>query len=306
MSLNRYIRNSRTNRMKLFSIFLLSGLFLFSCQSSTELDLTTGNGIKFTSQGLSCKEVQIDVNGKKTGLSEYKYGDKITLNFVNVDGLKRIDGKVYPGMKLFVANLKGDTMLFMPDMYAESDGIKFDPVTLLAEIIAANPIFSGEKCIAHIDFWDKKGTGKLHAEFKFSTKKNDLISVNAKTLNYKEIYIFSEKNQTVVSDNMYDKTDKLYFIIEGLEGFKLQDGLVFPCCMLEVKNKQGEVILKEENLLKDYYDSGINFEAVKEKIFFSLNDVALMSSKELSIHTVILDKLSDAALIIDTRVRAKN
>ena len=292
--------------MKFIILFnLVICLFLSSCQSSIETDLNSGNSIKIESKGMTCKEVQIFVNGEKRDLEEYQYGDKISLNFINIEGLKRVGGLAFPGLKLLITNIKGDTMIFAEDMYENNGGQKFDPMTLVADITAANPMFSGEKYLAKIDFWDKKGDAKLHAEFRFSTKANELIQVKNKKITHKEVYIFSEKNQQVVSDNAFENDDKIYFILEGIEGFKIQDGLVFPGCMIEVKNKAGEVVLHEDNLLQQYYDNGINYENIREKIYFSLNDVALKSSEELTVHAILIDKLSDAALVLDTKITLK-
>ncbi|MFN5418179.1 MAG: hypothetical protein ACK5B9_14070 [Flavobacteriia bacterium] len=292
--------------MKFIILGILAfSLILNSCQNSVETNLSSGNSIKLSSEGMTCEEVEILVNGEKRDLEEYQYGDKISLNFINVEGLKRVGGKAFPGLKLLITNIKGDTMLFLKDVYENTEGQKFDPMTLVADITAANPMFSGNKFLANLDFWDKKGDAKLHAEFRFSTNSNELIGVKSKNISYKEIYIYSEKNQKVISDNLFENDDKIYFILEGLEGFKVQDGLVFPGCMIEVKNKAGEVILHEDNMLQLYYDNGINFENVYEKIYFSLNDVALKSSNELFVHALFIDRLSDAALTMDTKISLK-
>lgn len=287
---------------------LCLGLFLlvFSCKYETKVDPESGSQIRVKSDGLSYKDVEIDVNGKKSELKVFNYGDELTLRFINVEGFTRQNGKIYPGLKLLVLNKQGDSLLYHEDMYAEEDPIGLDPVTLTASLVAANPIRTGEIVIAKLDFWDKKGKGKMHVDFEFSTKSNDNLVIKKKKITYDEIYIFSEKNQRVVSDNAYDQEDMLYFIMEGLEGFKEENGVVFPCLMLEVKNENDEIVLKEDNILEPYFEDGVSKESVKAKIYFGLGRKALRQGKKLTIHAVLVDKISDASLIMDTEIRNKN
>lgn len=291
--------------MKNYVLCLGLSLLAFACKYETKIDPESGSQIRVKSEGLSYKDVEIEVNGKKSELKAFNYGDELTLNFINVEGFTRQNGKIYPGLKLLVLNKQGDSLLYHEDMYAEEDPIGLDPVTLTASLVAANPIRSGEIVTAKLDFWDKKGKGKMHVDFDFSTKSNDNLVINSKKITYDEIYIFSDKNQRVVSDNMYQEDDMLYFIMEGLEGFKEQEGVIFPCLMLEVKNEKDEVVLKEDNILEAYFEDGVSKENVKAKIYFGLGRKALQQGKKLSIHAVLVDKISDASLILDTEISLK-
>lgn len=278
-------------------------LSVLSCKHESKTDAGPGAQIQVVSEGLSYNEVTVSVNDEKSELKVFNYGDKITLNFVNAEGFERVGGKIYPGLSLIVLNKQKDTLLYYEDMYEDKPGIGMDPVTLTADLVAANPILSGEIVTARLDFWDKKGKGKMRVNFQFSTKSNDNLEIKTKRLSYREIYIFSEKDQRVISDNRYDKADDmLYFIMEGLEGFKEQDGMVFPCLMLEVTDENGETVLKEENIFADYFETGATPEDVGQKIYFGLSRKVLGKGSKLKIHAVLVDKISDASLILDTEI----
>ncbi len=291
--------------MKKLSFFLGFALLLAACQYEAKIDPESGSQIRVKSEGISYQGVAIEVNGKKSELKAFDYGDEIGLHFKNVEGFTRQNGKIYPGLKLLVQNKAGDTLLFYEDMYANEDPVSLDPVTLTATILAARPIKTNEIVTAKLDFWDKKGSGKMHVDFDFSTKSNDNLSIKNKTITYDEIYIFSEKNQRVVSDNQYDSDDLLYFIMEGLDGFKEENGVIFPCLMVEVKNENDEVILKEENILQAYFEDGVSKSAVNQKIYFGLSQKALQTGKKLRVHAVLIDKISEASLILDTEINRK-
>ncbi|MGV3632181.1 MAG: hypothetical protein ACO1O6_13310 [Bacteroidota bacterium] len=291
--------------MKNYLLYLTLALLAASCKYETKIDPGSGSQIRVKSEGLDYRDVEISVNGKKSGLKVFDYGDEITLRFVNVEGFKRVGGKIYPGLKLLVVNKAGDSLLYYDDMYDGEDPVELDPVTLTASIVAANPMRTGEILTARLDFWDKKGSGKMHVDFEFSTKANDNIAIKAKKLEYDEIYIFSNKKQRVVSDNTYENDDMLYFILEGVKGFKEQDGIIFPCLMLDVTNEKDEVILHEDNILQAYFEDGVSKENVETKIYFGLGSKALQQGQKLRIHGVLIDKISDASLIMDTEITRK-
>ncbi|MCE3295971.1 MAG: hypothetical protein K0R65_1685 [Crocinitomicaceae bacterium] len=291
--------------MKKYIFYFSIALLAFSCQNEIQIDPESGAQIKVQSEGLSYKDVEIEVNGKKSELKVFDYGDEITLNFVNVEGFIREKGKIYPGLKLLVLNKQGDSLLYYDDMYADQDPVGKNPVTLTASMIAAKPMRTGEILRAKLDFWDKKGKGKMHVDFEFSTKSNDNITVKSQKIEYNEIYIFSEKTGRVITDNQYDNDDMLYFILEGLKGFNEQNGVIYPCLMLDVKNEKGEIILHQDNILQAYYEDGVSKDAVEEKIYFGLGSKALTQGKKLSIHAVLVDRISDASLIMDTEISLK-
>jgi hypothetical protein len=68
----------------------------------------------------------------------------------------------------------------------------------------------------------------------------------------------------VVTDKKLDIKDQFILIIEGLDGFDLVDGNVFPAIELAIENKNGKYIMYEENMLENTRETGVEYTALKE------------------------------------------
>ena len=219
----------------------------------------------------------------------------------DIEGLTESNGKRYPGMSLTVMNTEKDTLFFLEDMYADLNGTNKFPLTMFAKLIAANPIHSNTPLLGKIHVWDKKGTGTMDLDFSFTTKPNATIQAKAKKLTYKELYLFSTKENKVIPRKTFPIDDNVMFIIEGLEGFKVENDRIYPALQIQVKNENNQVVLDEENLFKGYAADGVDPADLKERIYFNINTVGT-SYKELKVHAVLVDLKSEAALMIDAEL----
>jgi hypothetical protein len=286
--------------MKTISIFSFILFILGACSFPTDKKIAP-NFVKITSQGLDPSKVEVLVEGSVVNSNIFDYGSEIEFVFKNMEGFTEEKGKRFPGMTITILNTKNDTLFFVQDIYEEMNGTDKFPLTLFAKLTAANPMFSNTKLIGKIHIWDKKGTSKLDADFTFSTRPNPNVHVKAKVLTYQELYIFSAKENKVIPRKTFPKDDNIMFIIEGLEGFKVDNGRVFPALNIQVKNETGEVVLEEENLFKSYEIDGIDPLDLKERMYFNINTVGT-NHKELKIHAVLVDLKSDAALMLDSEL----
>lgn len=292
--------------MKYITLICLA--ILCACSVDQKKKNPFGDQLKVNSKGLDFKEVSIYVNGEKDQMKVFNYGDEIELRFAGVEGFTQLGGKVFPGLKIAVLNQKQDTVFATDDLYSAEavKGIDFKNLLLYAKLTLGDPMFSGELLTAKMHFWDKKGTASMDVDFEFSSKSNEFLEIKKRNLNYREVYLYSQKLDKVIADNHYMKGDKLYFFFQGLNGFKENTGLIYPCLSIEVKNERDEVILKLDNLLEQYYEIGVEPELLEESLYFSINEEASASAEKLKIHAVLLDKLSSNSIIFNSTLESRS
>lgn len=292
--------------MKYITLICLA--ILCACSVDQKKKNPFGDQLKVNSKGLDFKEVSIYVNGEKDQMKVFNYGDEIELRFDGVEGFTQVGGKVFPGLKIAVLNQKQDTVFATDDLYSAeaAKGIDFKKLLLYAKLTLGDPMFSGELLTAKMHFWDKKGTASMDVDFEFSSKSNEFLEIKKRNLNYREVYLYSQKLDKVIADNHYMKGDKLYFFFQGLNGFKENAGLIYPCLSIEVKNERDEVILKLDNLLEQYYEIGVEPDLLEESLYFSINEEASASAEKLKIHAVLLDKLSSNSIIFNSTLESRS
>lgn len=252
-------------KTKLVLIILLINFAGCNFSKSVKKDLISG----LTTMGskLECEEVYLTVNDQRTTRNSFIYGETFYLNFSDITGLTSEDGKVFPGMKMIVLDKDGDTLMNTIDLIEKySDGINYSPLLLSADLTVAAPIQSGAGYKMHVLIWDKKGDGKLNSEFDFNVKANELINVDASNVSYREAYIFSQGSDKVITDNKIKYNDNIYIIIEGIKGFKEENGMVFPGLSIVGTDSGGNIILSKDDLLAEYTESGIAASDLSERI----------------------------------------
>lgn len=144
-------------------------IILNSCNQSVNKDLITGASSR--GNGIGCDDVFIEVNGNIKKTNEFIYGDKVNFLFNNISGLKYVDGKVFPGLSMYIVKNKKDTLLSADDLFKNlKDGTDLSPLQLKAKLTARLPHKNNEKYQVLIKIWDKKGTGTFSYEMPFIVK----------------------------------------------------------------------------------------------------------------------------------------
>ena len=250
-------------KTKTFAIAILLFTF-YSCdfRKSVNKDLVTGLVTK--GDGLSSEEVYLTSGEEKINRNTFTYGEKIYLNFENVEGLKKVDEAVFPGLQLLVLGQAGDTVMKYDDLYADyHDGIKISPLLLKTYLTVADPIHSNNRYTVFVKIWDKKGKGTFTAEMDFSVIANKDIQVENNNVSFDEIYLFSKERDITITDNRAKYNENIYMIFEGLEGFREEAGNVLIGLAMKITDSEGNLILNEDDLIGD---SGIESSEVKSRI----------------------------------------
>lgn len=279
------------------SILLL--LALSGCQFSKSVKKDLVSGLFTTGDGLSCKDVFLTANGEKTESTTFIYGEQFLVNFNGIEGFKKDNDYVFPGMKLAVVSDAGDTVLQTGDLYSDyPNGLKLDPLLLTSDVTVASPIDSKGEYTLHVSIWDKKGNGSFSAKLDFKVIPNEKIVTEAVNVTCKEIYLYSKERSKVIPDNKIKFNENTYFIFEGLSGFKEENGMVFPGLSLKGTDKEGALILDFDDLFTDYSENGLSVSDFNMRVASNFVITGSEFKNPLHCELTIWDKKSDARIKI--------
>lgn len=253
------------NRTIVFGAVLLM-LITSACQfnQSVNKDLTTG--AYYRGDGLGSDDVTIQVNSKIENRNTFIYGEKVNFIFNDVQGLTMENGKVYAGLSMNIVKNQKDTILSHPDLLDNlQEGIDQFPLQLQAHFIAALPFQDLEEYKVFIHVWDKKGDSTFSYEMPFTVEENTLLQINSNGLEYSNMYLWDQTEKLVVTSKNVKSKNQLILLLEGLTGFEKIDDKVHPILSVDVTDNQGNKIISEANILKEYEDRGINAEEFTQK-----------------------------------------
>ncbi|MFO7851198.1 MAG: hypothetical protein ACQERS_03325 [Bacteroidota bacterium] len=272
-------------------VIVLLMVALISCDSGKSVSKDLVTGLTTHGDGLSCEDVYLSDGEKKINRNTFTYGEKVYVNFENIEGFKKEDGYAFPGMEMIVINQAGDTVMIYPDLYADyQDGIDISPLLLQANLTVADPMHSGNEYTLIINIWDEKGEGTFKAKMDFDVIPDEQIKIENNDLSYDEVYLFTEEVNNVVIGNEANFNENIYLIFEGLEGFQEEDGEIFIGLSLTVRDAEGEILIDEADLIGD---SSLQAPQVKDQLApnFIIRDTTI--STPVTCEIEIWDKKSD-------------
>jgi hypothetical protein len=244
--------------MKGISFYVVAALVLTGCQFSKSVKKDLISGLTTTGDILTCNNVHLTINNEQTTRNTFNYGEMVYLVYDDIQGFTKENGKVFPLMQILVRNIKGDTVLWADDLYSEyTEGMDFSPLELTADLTVATPINSGGEYELFVKISDRKGKGTYSSNMKFTVSKNEKLQIEPDLVTYNEVYIFSQDDGKVIIDNRIRFEDNIYIIIEGLKGFREENGVVFPGLSLKGIDASNNVILDYSDLFGEYGETGI-------------------------------------------------
>jgi hypothetical protein len=287
--------------MKTTIAALLLILTLAGCQFSKSVKKDLVSGLLTKGDGLSCEDVYLSVNTGKTNRNTFIYGEKLFINFNNIEGFNKENEYVFPGMRMFVISKTGDTVLQTNDLYGGySEGIKLSPLLLIGDLTFASPMRSKDEYTLHVIIWDKKGKGKITATMDFKIVSNDQIKIEANKVTFNEIYLFSKERDAVITDNIIKFNENIYVIFEGLSGLMEINGLVFPGLGVSATDNEGKIILDYKDLFSDYSENGITESDFKTRVSAHFTIFDTKFKNPLHCNLIIWDKKSDNSIKAST------
>jgi hypothetical protein len=272
-------------------------VLISGCQFSKSVKKDLVSGLTISGNGLSCDDVYLSLNGKKSEKNTFIYGQEICVVYNDIKGFRTEGSKTFPDMNITIITPSGDTVFHRKDLYSEHpEGLSYSPLQLKGSVTLASPIHSGSEYLLKIDIRDKKGSGAMTSELKFIVNKDDKIKVDPSKVTYKEIYLFSRSKEAVITDGKINYNDEVYIIAEGVSGFKEENGLVFPGLSLSGTDSTGIKILDYSDMFTDYSSKGLSSSDFNTRV--SVHFKITGSGLKNPFHTVmnVWDKKSDARL----------
>jgi hypothetical protein len=267
-------------------------------------DLVTGLFTK--GDGLACEDVYLSLNGEdRIERTTFTFGEKFLLMFDDISGFQKENDFAFPGMSLYVIDAKGDTLLQAADLYVNSPGgFSETPLVLRAELTVATPMHSGNSYTLSVGIYDKKGKGTFSAKLDFNVIPDALIKVDS-NVDYDEIYLFSRTHGKAVTDGETVAGDNLYMMFEGISGFAVSDGIVYPGLGLQVKDANGASIMAYEDLFEEHNVSGIPETDFKQLVSAQLSFPESMRNSQVQCEVTVWDKKGTGKVKATTSISLK-
>jgi hypothetical protein len=282
----------KTTGLAIFVMLLITG-----CQFSKSVNKDLLSGLLTKGDGISCEEVYLTTGDEKINRNTFVYGETFVVNFNNIEGLIKENESVFPEMTLMVLSTEGDTMLFADDLYSNyPDGIKLDPLLLTSSVTVAAPMRSDQEYNLNVGIRDKKGDGVFSAELAFKVVHSDKIVTESTGVGYNEIYLYSGDQERVIIDNKVGTDETIYFVFEGLTGFKEDGGLVYPGLSIKGTDKGGKLVIDFGDLFADYSETGLSVADFNKRVLsnFTLSGTEILNPLRCEI--LIWDKKSDVRI----------
>ena len=288
--------------MKTFLILIII-MLLCSCQFNQSVKKDFMTGAYTRGDGIGCDDITIKINNKVKKDNEFNFGDKATFIFNNIEGLKRIDNKVYPGISMHILKNEKDTVLAIPNLMKNPDeGNSFSVLQIQAKFNARLPYQNNEKYKVVFEIWDEKGDGKFNYELPFTVKNNGLLSIKNEGFKYSVIYLWNTTLNKLVSDNNLSRQNKYAINLEDIEGLKEYDGNLFPIFSLEIVDNEGKKIISEPNLYSDYIEKGVSPELIKDHFYIKFHFGRTEISNPCRLIGILKDKHSTNQVQISAKL----
>jgi hypothetical protein len=288
--------------LQILSTLMLT-LALLGCdfRKSVNKDLITGLITK--GDGLSCEEVWLSVDDEKIERNTFVYGEIFYLHFNNMEGFRKVEENVFPGMLMGVTDEAGDTIFQTENMYSDYlNGMNFSPLLLKANLTVGSPMHSNHKYTVFIKIWDKKDKGTFTAEMPFNIIENDKISIEKNNISYDEIYLYSVDRDKAIIDGVVTFDETVYLIFEGLSGFAESNGNVFPGLKFLATDYSKNIIMDYDNLFDTYNETGISAADFKTQIYVTMKFRQGEADNPIHCETFISDKKSNSNIKVTTDI----
>ncbi len=287
--------------MKKMVCVLLVSIIISGCNFSKSVKKDLVSGLTSTGSGLTCEDVYLTVNNERTSRNTFSYGDMIYLVFSDLKGFTTENGNVFPVMEIVVTDLTGDTALYAGDLYSEyTEGIKYSPLELTADVTVATPIKSGGEYVLNVTIRDRKGSGSFNSKLRFTVEGNGNIKTEPFNVKYNEVYLYSQGNNKVINDGKIGFDDNVYIMAEGMNGFKVENGKVFPGLGLKGTDSEGNVIIDYPDLFTEYGNTGVDVSDFSARVSANFKITGNSFKNPLHCEMLLWDKKSDAKLKITT------
>lgn len=289
------------------SVFIVLAFFLAACNFSAGVDHDLKTGLNIKNSGLRYGAHTLTYNGVAAKTDSWNRGETLKLEFEEVGGFKEEQGLIYPGISLVITDMEGQVKDSMPDLLKEDTehGIAPEKATVLSASYTLGAVLEiGREYQLHIRVYDKKGKGNIESKMKFKVAKQmqEDLNIHTSDLKYKEIYFVGRNGR---NKNEARLGGRIGLMIEGMNGFKEENGKVFPGADITIYDKQGKEQYHSEDIFKDNKAGDDPAKAQESlSLFLTLKDEKLRNDESKWVFKV-WDKKGDGVLEADIMLKLK-
>lgn len=285
------------------SLFIASLLLILSsCNFKKSVGKDLDTGATTVGNGLSCDDIGLTSNGTIKTNNKFVDGERIAINFKNMEGFTKVGGKFYPGLSIEIRSKSGKSVEKNDDVFAEEEGFVMDPITVTAYFNAKFNEQKDKDYIVKIKVWDKKGKGTFNYEMPYSVKPNEVLTIKNKGLSAETVELFDLDFGYRIAKNDLFQTDKHEFRITGLKGFVEENGKAFIDGSVKVTDADGKILLNGEHLFSAYEKSGISAKDVSDFVSIKFNLGNDKIKEPVLIEAMVFDLKSAKTLNIQTKM----
>jgi len=276
----------------LLSFVVLAMLFT-SCNFSKGSYKDLGTGLSYTYNGFTLDKIVL-LDGYNEPLSNNKLPEASSLLLLVKDFKNYTveNGKVYLGCRILVTDSEGKEALSIEDLYEKVDGIPVEDIDNQAfQVRLANPIVSGGTYHVTYHLYDKKNEkNQLNASVNIKVTPNEVdVKQTSEGLTVDKIFLAAEGKGELPKAKVKGGTNAA-FVFDGLKGFTEENGKVFPGCKLTVTDKNGEIMLMNEDLFENISEEGITLEESRRITAIVNYGSPMESGNTYHVNILIFDK----------------
>ncbi|UGU15038.1 hypothetical protein LS482_15270 [Sinomicrobium kalidii] len=294
-------------RILFIALILIAALKVFTaCEFNRSVHKDLKTGALSGGDGIGCENISIEVNGTKDRRNTFVFGEKVNFVFDDLTGFTEKDGKKFPGLSLHIVKNEKDTVLAYANLLDHlEDGTALSPLQLQASFTAALPHKDHEKYKVHINIWDEKGTGQFSYEMPFTVTGNDFLDIETSGATYDNIYLWDQTGHQLVTDKTINADHSFVLIVEGADGFKQTEGVVFPVFSIEITDRRGNILLSDANLFKKYEDTGLDADTFNDKLYATIGFYGGKVHNPCKLKAVLKDQHSEKQIAVTTELEIR-
>ena len=130
-------------------------------------------GLILKPKGLKVRSVFVTNANGALQSNKVSYSEKLKLNFYDLDGFSKKEGKVFVGGSMVISDSNGKVILQYTDLFADYDQTGVDAAAtekLNLSLIIGDPLKKGETYNWMARIWDKVGKGEVKIEAKLQVE----------------------------------------------------------------------------------------------------------------------------------------
>ena len=246
-------------------LILLASLY-FSCEISISHEYL--QNVTVENKGLSCDGIKVINYTGQIDRTTFHYGEKIRFLYDNLTGFSLQDNLAHPEMDIYVLNKKGDTILAKPNLFLkDTKGYTEALLNLRSELIFAKPMLPNSEYVLMVNIRDKNSDAYYNWSKNFEIIHSPLINTKKNGLQYSIQYLFSKERAIGIVDNVIKRNEKVYLIIEDLDGFNVdENGSANIKASINLTAADGTLINKNDDLFPNL----VKAQDLEEQLYASI------------------------------------